>query len=463
MPRLSRPLSLILLFALAACQSPIGDDATTAPKATRPAQTATPAATSLPRVGVDPAALNGTVIEVWHAWTGAGKTLFESQVNEFNNSNPWKMGVRVEAHGNYADLAGDVETAFGDGSGPDLVVVLPEQARAWSDSGRVVALDTYAHDPDFGWTDADWADLPAVFLAQDTLDGRLMGLPAERSARFLFYNQTWAREIGFTTPPTDSANFREQACAGNMTFKQDDDLQNDGYGGWIVDSEPYTSLAWMTAFGGGPVQDGQWSFSSPANEKAATFIKELYDDSCAWLSTADVTWDQFARREALFSSGSLGELPDQSRAFARAASADAWTVLPFPGEDDGAFITYGPSYTVLKSSDVEQLGAWLFVRWMLSPENQADWVKAGGLLPLRSSSLAMLAEYKATHPQWAAAVELIPQAHAAPTLAGWHSIKYMLGDAFGSMFRMNTPLDQIPALLKEMDKTAGDLASGKPW
>jgi ABC-type glycerol-3-phosphate transport system substrate-binding protein len=62
-------------------------------------------------------------------------------------------------------------------------------------------------DPLYGLSPADLADFPAVIWNQDDVDGKRFGVPAQRTARFLLYNQSWARELGFDSPPATSAEF----------------------------------------------------------------------------------------------------------------------------------------------------------------------------------------------------------------------------------------------------------------
>ena len=120
---------------------------------------------------------------------------------------------------------------------------------------------------------------------------------------------------------------------------------------------------------------------------------------------------------------------------------------------------YGSSYIVLKSSDEEQLAAWLFVRWMLSPENQARWVQSTGLFPLRASSMTLLSDYRTSHPQWDAAVALIPNGHIQPQLASWRTVRVMVGDAVTRIFRVNMPSGQVSAVLAQMDSTVRELTA----
>jgi len=124
-------------------------------------------------------------------------------------------------------------------------------------------------------------------------------------------------------------------------------------------------------------------------------------------------------------------------------------------------VVYGSSFVMFKSDDVTQLASWLFMRWMLSPENQARWVQSTGLLPLRSATMDLLADYAASHPQWAEAVKLLPGGKITPQLASWRLVRVMLGDGFGDMFDTIRHPDltdgQVPLILRQMDQTAEDL------
>jgi len=226
-----------------------------------------------------------------------------------------------------------------------------------------------------------------------------------------------------------------------------------------VNTQAMTALSWLTAFGGGALEGNGYRFLTPNNFAALTFVKQIYDDGCAWTSSDPSSgFDAFANRKALFSTASLEELSDQSRAVAAANNSDQWTVLAFPGFTQSSLIIYGSSYIVLNSTPGKQLAAWLFVRWILSPENQAKWVEALGLFPLRTSSMDMLKDYGNSHPQWNAALTLLPSAQIQPQLASWRIVRIMLGDGFSAIFRQNIPAGRVAATLADMDSTVRDLS-----
>lgn len=423
---------------------------------TSPALTGTPK--QIPTIGVDSAALSGTSLQVWHAFAGSDYDVFTSQVAQFNAVNEWGIVVTQVGYGDHPTLFEAVNKAIESGATPDLVAALPEQTLAWEASAAVVDLAPYIGDPVWGAGSDFSADFQPVFMAQDNQDGKQLGLPAQRSASFLFYNKTWGRELGFDNPPATANEFRQQACAANASFRSDASPQDDGYGGWIVDTHWQTTYSWLLAFGGGVVDGNAYGFRTDPNLEALQFLKGLYDDNCAWLSTEATPFDSFARRSALFISGDLAEVPLANESMSRLNNADEWTLLPFPGTSGNVLVSYGPSYSLLKSTPEEQLGAWLFTRWILSPENQAQWVEASGLFPLRNSVVDMVGQYRTSAPQWEAAIGDLSLAQGVPQLASWRKVRYVLEDGTKIIFQTNIPVDQIPSVLTEMDSTAKEIS-----
>ena len=462
LPRLLA-LSLLAMLAFSACGtgSPTSSTSMAANPTVNPSPSPSPAPsltpTPLPTVGVDPAALHGVTIQVWHAFAGPAADLFTNQVAQFNADNQWGIVVTAGDYGDYTSLFDAMNTALDAGKAPDLVDALPEQTLAWEALGKVVDLQPYLVDPQWGLGKEAIADIPSIFWTQDNVYGKQLGVPAERSARFIFYNQTWAHELGFANPPATADQFRQQACAANASFLKDADPKNDGYGGWIVDTNWQTTYSWLLAFGGGVADGNTYGLRTDPNLAALQFIKGLFDSHCAWLSTEPTPFDSFARRSALFISGDLAELPTEMESMKSLKNSDEWTVLPFPGTQESGLVAYGPSYTVLKSTPEKQLAAWLFARWLLSPESQAQWVEATGLFPLRNSVMNMIGPYLLASPQWGAAVASLSQAQDVPQMASWRKVRYVLEDGMTVLFQENLPQDKLPDLLVEMDAMAQEL------
>ncbi len=470
-PRSACIAILLTLFLVSACAPsavpPAGSTITPLPglppgmpsdtPATVQAQTLVPAVSSL---NVNKEALRGVKVTVWHPWFGAEASLFEAQAAQFNSENEWGIIVDPEGKGNYSELFLQTDAALESDALPQIVIAFPEHALAWQE--HVVDLKPYVSDPAYGWDPFEISDFPTVVWNQDEVGDKRYGVPAQRTARFLLYNQTWGRELGFASPPATSAEFEQQACAAHRALALDADPNNDALGGWLIDTQAMTPLSWMIAFGGRVDEGGGYRFLSPGNIAAFRFVKVLQQKHCAWVPSPDLSaFDRFARRQALFATAGLEDLPDQARAFSSANSADEWTVMKFPGEERQALVVYGSSYIVLESDDVTQLASWLFIRWLLSAENQARWVQSTGLFPLRDSTMELLAEYSASHPQWMEAVRLVPEGETTPQLASWRLVRVMLEDGFRDMFDTIRHPDltegQVPLILRQMDETAADL------
>ncbi len=449
---------IALLFIVAILTSSCGANAPTAT-----AQSATTGAAKTPSVRVTPQtatrlnvkkdALKGLEISVWHPWYGVESSLFDSLVKEFNQKNEWGIKVNAQSQGNFSNLFEAVTAALPKKEKPDLVVALPEHALEWDANGAVVDLSAYVDDPLYGM---DASDIPAVFWNQDYVNNKRVAIPAQRNARFLLWNETWAKELGFSSAPKTPDDFRRQACGAQQSMLKDASAQNDFMGGWLVDTEPTTAYAWMLAFEGGVLEGADYRFLTPHNIEAFKFLRELSEKTCAWQADTDPI-AAFANRQALFIAASLEDLPSVARALASANSRDQWRVIGFPGTNQDALVIYGSSYIVLKSSAEKQLAAWIFIRWLLENKQDARFVEATHLFPLRASTIDWLGDYKKTHPQWAQALELLPQGEMQPQLASWRKVKTMLGDGFAHMYAVNLPSGQVAAILAQMESISRDL------
>jgi ABC-type glycerol-3-phosphate transport system substrate-binding protein len=438
---------------------------TLAPTATSripaPSPTITPSATATPFVQIEAAALRGVRLRLWHAWRGE---TFEQLVASFNAQNEY--GIRVEAvyRGNYNDLYAQARAALAGGELPEIAVAYPYEILAWQEGGaRLVNLTPYLDDPQWGSNATDF------YLPFWQSKGARYDLAAQRTAQVLAYNLSWAHTLGFPHPPIKPQDFREQACAAGRANANDADPTNDGSGGWVASVTPTIMLSWIYAFEGEVVKsDGTgYRFDTPQSEAAFRFLASLKEEGCFWQPPGEGASDgfgehthaeaEFAARRALFIALPLEDIPRLARAMERAGNDDEWTVLAFPSNEQPVITTYGPSFTIFSSSAEKELAAWVFLRWLLLPQNQARWIKAEGTFPLRSTTMDYLNGYSKAHPQWLAAVALLEGAQTEPRLPSWKVVRWALGDAGTQLFRYYFDADRIPATLALLDATAEEL------
>lgn len=440
-----------------------GDDPSRPTSSPTPKHTPVPSPTPQPEslLDVDSADLQGVEVQYWHVWPGEESRLTEELVEEFNTSNEWGLHVEATRIENFNDLFEQVSNATQEENSPDLVVAFDYQALAWDAEREIVVdLSSYVDDPIWGWNEVEQADFYPIFWQQGMVEDMRIGIPAQRSGQLLYYNTSWAEELGFRSPPTTPTQFRVQACAAARANQQDDTPENDNTGGWIISTDYSTVLAWLHAFGSKITRTNGngYRLNTPEVEDAFSFLRELYEDGCAWLPEDSSIEDEFASRRGLFAAGSVMGIPFQQAAFSGLASDDEWTAIPFPSNDSvPAISVYGPSFVLLESTPEKQLGSWLFIKWLMSAENQARWVEATTAYPLRASVLDHMDKSSPEPVQWDIAVELLEYGQAEPKYRSWDTVRWAISDAATQLFRWYFTIDQLPDTLRLLERTAVEL------
>ena len=455
-----------LALVLTACQTkePLsgGTPAVTKPVPTATEDNRTPTATRVPTISADETRLNGVKITLLHPWSGETGKAMDQMVEEFNQSNEWGITVSINAPGSASLAIQELEQNDADASTVDLAVVptwqLFHQDQA---SGNIVDLNPYVQSKDVGLRDEQIEDYYPVFWSENLLGGKLYGLPAQQTASLLFYNATWAAELGYTLPPETLVDFKAQTCAANKTFRADGDRSNDGLGGWLISSDPGTMISWLDAFNAINLSESFDSFNSNGTQSAFEFLFDLQKDACAWSSRMPEPYDYFATRQALVYSGTLQDVWPQTAAFERAGNEDEWLALPYPSEGKQSMLTEGLSWGIVETDANRQLAAWLFIRWMAQPENQLRLLQASGTLPLGSQALEMAKPFL-NYPQWLAAVALQSNAETLPADPNTGIIRMVLADAGSYLFRSEFTTEKIPGLLTQLDATIQELAEREP-
>lgn len=454
---------------------------TTSPEKTkiRPSATASPTAIG----GANMSALRGEVITFWHPWQGDLADRVLKAVDVFNRTNEWGLTVEVTSFYNNSALddalnrvvssqedgsTSAIQQTLSAGNGvgmtkgqlPDLVAAAPDQlARlAFGSPPVLVDLTSYIQDPVNGITEEVINSYVLEYWRQDRSDNIQFGLPALRSARVLFYNQSWAKDLGFNSPPKTPEDFKKQACAAAFANNTAKILDLYGTGGWRVDNDPLTTLSWIAAFGADPIpqEEGQpYHFRGEKAQDAVDFLQGLVSDGCAWLGNDMQPYETFARRKALFYSGTLADMTMQSRWQEQLNNDDQWTVLPFPGSDGkGVAFSSGYSYGIFDSTPEKQMGAWLFIRWLSQPEVAFDLIESFPSIPV-SKSISEKINSEGMNSQWEQILLMADNLRAAPSLPSWGQARRPLEDAGWQIYHL--PSDNLTQILPQLDQTIADL------
>jgi multiple sugar transport system substrate-binding protein/sn-glycerol 3-phosphate transport system substrate-binding protein len=375
-------------------------------------------------------------------------------------TNEYGITVTSVNQGGYGDQFTAMNAAINTGDLPDVVVGYTNQYLSWDAAGDVIEdISPYVDNPIFGLTSAEVSDFYPVFWESDMIGDERLGIPAQRSGQYYFYNYTWAQELGFDSPPTTPAEFKEQACASAEANNNDADPANDGTGGVFFKPEASTIIGWIWAFGGEvEVPSGGYDFTSPEAIESVEFWLDLLSEGCAWTPESEYPNPEFAARLGLFFNSSIAGLPYQTSDFADAGNDDEWGPIPLPTVGGSPVVDlYGPSFAMVTSTPEEQLASWLFLKWFTEPENQAKWIEASAYYPTRASVLGLLGDYVDSNPLWAASLAYLDYGKFEPRFESFQSVRYAMGDAIAQIAQEGFTADQIPQLMADLQAEADDL------
>lgn len=451
---------------------------TRAPQMKTPTPTrVTPTVTPTSAIQVRFSELKGQKIIFWHPYQGEAQNLLEKLTGQFNQENEWNITVSASSQGNWGSFEEQMRQVNGSNTqNPDILVGYNNDALIW-DSGGWLLTDQadYVNDPLWGLPDKQIeAYFPAIWAQDFVPDGMMngqaaeggkrLGLPWYQSATLLLYNTSWAKDLGYKNPPRTLAEIQTQACAaakwepsGTRTPLAAAAVTRAG---WLLSGDGSVFSSFVFAFGGEiarPDRSG-YQFNTPESQKALEYLYRLYAGGCAAKSADGDMFQAFIERRALFITVSSAEVSAAQAAFAEAKFKDDWISLPFYSlEGQPVVDVYGPALLITQSNPARQLAAWLFVRWLVSPENQAAWAFTSGTLPVSSLAVQeLVAQYKLSAPL-RQALEFLPYAHPEPVYASWKSIRPAQAEALDYLLVPDLKPDAISSILKNMDQLAEEI------
>lgn len=180
--------------------------------------------------------------------------------------------VEVVSHARFYDL---LSAAVGSGTAPDVAMVDCVWVPGLAQAGFLYPLE------DLGspWNHASFGrDLYPAFVAANSFNGRLYGLPVKADASLLWYRRDWFVREGLE-PPGDWDRLAEAA----RHFTRPEVQRRYGlayplaFPGGVAGGEAtvYTLMPFIWSAGGTVFDDGCVVLDSPATRRALRFLREL--------------------------------------------------------------------------------------------------------------------------------------------------------------------------------------------
>jgi multiple sugar transport system substrate-binding protein len=357
---------------------------------------------------------NPTEIIFWSNFNDAYNADITSAIESFKTLEPNVTVTLVKQTGNYDNIKDMVVQGLPANNYPDMFVGYPDSVCEVMNYNKVVQLDKYIDNADYGWSTEDKADMVKNYLDEGKsypVEGT-WSLPFAKSTEAMFYNQnvigidlksidatinggnaitaeylnslTWEDLFDHLCPALVTYNNAladkdkilksDQASHAVVGYDSDDNLfitlaQQYGYG--------YTSVNTTTGVGSLDfVNDGMKGLMKTFNKATKDGYFHTSGSTGVRINTL------FTKSNFLFSIGSTGGTKYQK--------SDTFNVgvakIPHAAGKDAAVINQGPSICVLDhASEDRALASWLFYKYFTNKTNNTKWSLDTNYMPVRYS------------------------------------------------------------------------------
>ena len=420
-------------------------------------------------MGIPFSDLKGMELELWYlSDQGQSENAMNTIVERFNEENEWGISVNAVNQGLTQNPREAVETAFLEGLVPHLLIgdVLPFPG--WHEKGYVIDLEPFLLDPIVGYSSSELRDFyQGIIEDNPEVDSVRTFIPFSQSIQVMYYNRTWGKELGFSIPPETFDDLYEQACAAANDERYLADESGWEKGGLILYPDAANIAAWVYAYNGNLLdqESSEFKLSSWEVRKVARDWIKLRDDDCGLMISGypnpmapEIEIDRFNERDALviMNSSLFAHLihtgPNQT------GRADDWAMIPFIGPDgDKTVLVNLQGITIFDTSPKEQLGSWLFLKYLTQPENQADWAKNNYSYPASKTATRKLRDFQVEDPAWAKGIILLRYGKIHPLHSSWEIVQLALGDAFEEILLGES--GNLGQTLAKLQRTVDELIS----
>lgn len=445
--------------------TPVPDSTATPVRPTeRPTMTPTATATPLPDyLSVEPGALEGAEVTLRYSLDGRAKDKLEELANRFNEEN--EAGIRIKCVPAYSM---DELSAFltADGSA-DIIIADSAWLRSHG-TGIWTDLSGFMDSESLSLTANNIEPIMPVMLKQENQNGAYYALPLWAEPAFLFYNKTWAIELGFEDTPTDLAAFAEQACAAAKASYNEKDEGRHGTGGWIVSSDRSDVMSWLMTFAA-PGQTPSEILHSDTGDTfadAAAWLRNLFDNGCAWNSRVKEPYDYFANRYALFYSGTYADAERQYNAFGQSAEHiyDNWDLIVYPArsvgkQTDPRIYADTVSAALLQGKAETMNAAWHFLRWLYADEHAAELALSAGGWPVQDNDAVTKMYRNSGEDKLYQTLSYRQYLVNNDADGNWLTDQLILADGFAYIFNPSVKAEDIAGIWEQIGSAISEVSS----
>ncbi|MCF7933437.1 MAG: sugar ABC transporter substrate-binding protein [Spirochaetia bacterium] len=267
----------------------------------------------------------------------------------------------------------------------DIIEVRDHTLKQFVNNGKLEDLTDYIA----SWDEGDDL-LPLTVTAAKTVDDTPYLIPQFFFVKALFVRTDILAQYGFTEMPTTMEEMYEMAIAVTEKAPNQYGFGFRGKGSAFKVSDPMilSDVATIDLENVYRTTDGTFSMSTPEAKAALDAYVDLYNRA---VPADGVNWG-FNEQVNAFISGTTPFLiqdPDTVALVNEQLGEENYTVIPLPvGKSGKSFLDYGFAGLSIPSYSKNKDAAWDFISFIANAENNADFCRTYGPLPIHASTYA---------------------------------------------------------------------------
>jgi sn-glycerol 3-phosphate transport system substrate-binding protein len=413
--------------------------------------------------GPEPTAVAGTVsIDFWHGEVAANADTLDRLASRFNSLQN-EVKVRSIFQGTDEEFIAKLVTSLGSGQVPAIALLLEMDTQKIIDSGAVVPVQDFIDREEY-----DLSDLNERSVREYTMQDKLWAMPFGAGITLLYYNKVVFRDVGLDPekPPKDLEEVRQYS---------EKILKRDAGGNVVRSGIALDVRRWMENI----LVEHDDLLADNNNGRDGRATKVLFDNDTGrwffqwWHDMVDSGLAFNVGRNPTFADGLLAIVSDRAAmtfsyssalrsvldALEKGSDSLEFGVAAVPGVPGGtgAPFVFGRNLFIFNlRPQEEQEAAWKFVKWLMEPEQQAEWFAGSGYLPISHSAVDQPAakDIIAKYPLYQVALDLYLNSPTTPA-----ALNTLLGPIWQVTEAINQGVEAMLSGTKEPDKALEEAAA----
>ena len=308
-------------------------------------------------------------ITFWHAMNGDLEKSLTSLTEKFMAENP-NIKVTLQNQSSYKDLQQKITATVASPKDlPTITQAYPDWMFNPIKDNLVTDLTPYIENETLKFD--NYEDILPSFREAAKIDGKIYGMPFNKSTEVLWYNKTLLDELGLKAPTT-----YDELVQVAKTIKEKKGIAGAGF-----DSlNTYYTTFLKTE---GKTFDSSFDVTSEASAKALNYYLEGVKEGYFRIAGTDnyLSGPFGNGTVAMYVGSNAGEN------FVKQGGGDKFEVAaaPYP---TSASLQQGTDLYVFSSATAEQkTAAYMFLKFLTTKENQITWASETGYMPVRQSAI----------------------------------------------------------------------------